>query len=134
MYKKKLNEKNKILNEKFNKLKDEDELITQKLINNKNLNKYNNSNILENANFENKNPNINSLSVPQLKIKSFKSLNNDEENSKKLESISNQTFKNSIYIKDKIPNPLTHNNINNNVELTNLSLAGNHVFTLKMMK
>ena len=135
LYIKQLNDKYKILNEKFNKLKDEDELITQKLINNKNLNKYNNnSNILENANFENKNPNINSLSVPQLKIKSFKSLNNDEENSKKLESISNQTFKNSIYIKDKIPNPLTHNNINNNVELTNLSLAGNRVFTLKMMK
>ena len=135
LYIKQLNDKYKILNEKFNKLKDEDELITQKLINNKNLNKYNNnSNILENANFENKNPNINSLSVPQLKIKSFKSLNNDEENPKKLESISNQTFKNSIYIKDKIPNPLTHNNINNNVELTNLSLAGNRVFTLKMMK
>ena len=135
LYIKQLNDKYKILNEKFNKLKDEDELITQKLINNKNLNKYNNkSNILENTNFENKNPNINSLSVPQLKIKSFKSLNNDEENSKKLESISNQTFKNSIYIKDKIPNPLTHNNINNNVELTNLSLAGNRVFTLKMMK
>lgn len=135
LYIKQLNDKYKILNEKFNKLKDEDELITKKLINNKNLNKYNNnSNILENANFENKNPNINSLSVPQLKIKSFKSLNNDEENSKKLESISNQTFKNSIYIKDKIPNPLTHNNINNNVELTNLSLAGNRVFTLKMMK
>ena len=135
LYIKQLNDKYKILNEKFNKLKDEDELITQKLINNKNLNKYNNnSNILENANFENKNPNINSVSVPQLKIKSFKSLNNDEENSKKLESISNQTFKNSIYIKDKIPNPLTHNNINNNVELTNLSLAGNRVFTLKMMK
>ena len=135
LYIKQLNDKYKILNEKFNKLKDEDELITQKLINNKNLNKYNNnSNILENANFENKNPNINSLSVPQLKIKSFKSLNNDEENSKKLESISNQTFKNNIYIKDKIPNPLTHNNINNNVELTNLSLAGNRVFTLKMMK
>ena len=135
LYIKQLNDKYKILNEKFNKLKDEDELITQKLINNKNLNKYNNNiNILENANFENKNPNINSLSVPQLKIKSFKSLNNDEENSKKLESISNQTFKNSIYIKDKIPNPLTHNNINNNVELTNLSLAGNRVFTLKMMK
>ena len=134
LYIKQLNDKYKILNEKFNKLKDEDELITQKLINSKNFNKYNNSNILENANFENKNPNINSLSVPQLKIKSFKSLNNDEENSKKLESISNQTFKNSIYIKDKIPNPLTHNNINNNVELTNLSLAGNRVFTLKMMK
>ena len=135
LYIKQLNDKYKILNEKFNKLKDEDELITQKLINNKNLNKYNNnSNILENANFENKNPNINSLSVPQLKIKSFKSLNNDEENSKKLESISNQTFKNSIYIKDKIPNPLTHNNVSNNVELTNLSLAGNRVFTLKMMK
>ena len=135
LYIKQLNDKYKILNEKFNKLKDEDELITQKLINHKNLNKYNNnSNILENANFENKNPNINSLSVPQLKIKSFKSLNNDEENSKKLESISNQTFKNIIYIKDKIPNPLTHNNINNNVELTNLSLAGNRVFTLKMMK
>jgi hypothetical protein len=29
---------------------------------------------------------------------------------------------------------LTHNNINNNVVLTNLSLAGNRVFTIKMMK
>ena len=127
LYIKQLNDKNKILNEKCIKLKEENELITQKLINNSFFNKYNNNstnNFLENTNFENKNPNINpplinTIPISQLKNKS---LNNDIENSKK------------TYIKQKISNPLTHNNINNNVELTNLSLAGNRVFTLKMMK
>jgi len=125
------------LNEKFIKLKEENELITQKLINNSFFNKYNNNNLIESANFENKNPNIspsliNSIPISQLKNKPF---DNDIENSKKiLEPISNKNFPNKAYIKQKIPNPLTHNNINNNVELTNLSLAGNRVFTLKMMK
>ena len=138
LYAKQLNDKNKILNEKFIKLKEENELITQKLINNSFFTKYiNNNNLIESTNFENKNPNINpslinSIPISQLKDKPF---NNDIENSKKiLEPISNQNFPNKAYIKQKIPNPLTHNNINNNVELTNLSLAGNRVFTLKMMK
>ena len=139
LYAKQLNDKNKILNEKFIKLKEENELITQKLINNSFFTKYinNNNNLIESTNFENKNPNINpslinSIPISQLKNKPF---NNDIENSKKiLEPISNQNFPNKAYIKQKIPNTLTHNNINNNVELTNLSLAGNRVFTLKMMK
>ena len=130
LYIKQLNDKNKILNEKYIKLKEENELITQKLINNSFFNKNNNksnNNFLENTNFENKNPNINNINIPLINTISIthlknKPLNNDIENSKK------------TYIKQKISNPLTHNNINNNVELTNLSLAGNRVFTLKMMK
>ena len=129
LYIKQLNDKNKILNEKCIKLKEENELITQKLINNSFFNKYNNNsnsknNLLENTNFENKNPNINAPLINTIQISQLKnkSINNDIENSKK------------TYMKQKISNPLTHNNINNNVELTNLSLAGNRVFTLKMMK
>ena len=130
LYIKQLNDKNKILNEKYIKLKEENELITQKLINNSYFNKNNNNsnnNFLENSNFENKNPNINNINIPLINTIPIthlknKPLNNDIENSKK------------TYIKQKISNPLTHNNINNNVELTNLSLAGNRVFTLKMMK
>ena len=127
LYIKQLNDKNKILNEKYIKLKEENELITQKLINNSFFNKYNNNsnnNLLESSNFENKNPNINSPLINTIPISQLKNkpINNDIENPKK------------TYIKQKISNPLTHNNINNNVELTNLSLAGNRVFTLKMMK
>ena len=132
LYIKQLNDKNKILNEKYIKLKEENELITQKLINNSFFNKNNNNNnsnnnFLENTNFENKNPNINNINIPLINTIPIthlknKPINNDIENSKK------------TYIKQKISNPLTHNNINNNVELTNLSLAGNRVFTLKMMK
>ena len=130
LYIKQLNDKNKILNEKYIKLKEENELITQKLINNSYFNKNNNksnNNFLENSNFENKNPNINNINIPLINTIPIthlknKPLNHDIENYKK------------TYIKQKILNPLTHNNINNNVELTNLSLAGNRVFTLKMMK
>ena len=75
LYIKQLNDKNKILNEKYIKLKEENELITQKLINNSFFNNYNNNNnALENANLENNNPNINSniinpIPIPQLKNK-----------------------------------------------------------------
>ena len=132
LYIKQLNDKNKILNEKYIKLKEENELITQKLINNSFFNNYNNNNnALENANLENNNPNINSniinpIPIPQLKNKP---LIIEHENQIKPESnpILNPNF-------SKSQNPLTHNNINNNVVLTNLSLAGNRVFTIKMMK
>ena len=132
LYIKQLNDKNKILNEKYIKLKEENELITQKLINNSFFNNYNNNNnALENANLENNNPNINSniinpIPIPQLKNKP---LIIEHENQIKPETnpILNHNF-------SKSQNPLTHNNINNNVVLTNLSLAGNRVFTIKMMK
>ena len=131
LYIKQLNDKNKILNEKYIKLKEENELITQKLINNSFFNNYNNNNALENANLENNNPNINSniinpIPIPQLKNKP---LIIEHENQIKPETnpILNPNF-------SKSQNPLTHNNINNNVILTNLSLAGNRVFTIKMMK
>ena len=52
LYIKQLNDKNKILNEKCIKLKEENELITQKLINNSFFNKNNNN---SNNNFLNKN-------------------------------------------------------------------------------
>ena len=139
LYIKQLNDKNKILNEKYIKLKEENELITQKLINNSFFNNYNNNNNnnqLENANLENSNPNIKSNLIksettPQIK---HKPLQIDIENPKKPEQelIPNLNFPLPHYINQKAP--LTQNNINNNIILTNLSLAGNRVFTLKMMK
>ena len=142
LYIRQLNDKNKILNEKCIKLKEENELITQKLINNSYFNNFNNTNNnqLENANLENSNPNVNSdkniinpPSIPQLKIKS---LHIDIEKPQKIEQniSSNPQFPIPNFIKEKNPNPSAHNNINNNVYITNLSLAGNRVFTLKMMK
>ena len=142
LYIRQLNDKNKILNEKFIKLKEENELMTQKMINNSYLNNFNlnnnNNNIAsENANLENSNPNVDSKIINpqpiQLKNKSFPI---DIDNTKKpvQNTNPNPNFQIPNYINPKGPNPLTHNNINNNVILTNLSLAGNRVFTLKMMK
>ena len=55
---KQLNDKNKKLNEKYIKLKEENELITQKLIN---ISYFNNNNINNNINnFENTNINLES--------------------------------------------------------------------------
>ena len=48
--------------------------------------------------------------------------------------IYNIQYPSQNYLKEKSINPFTHNNINSNLILTNLSLAGNRVFTLKMMK
>ena len=142
LYIRQLNDKNKILNEKCIKLKEENELITQKLINNSYFNNFNNTstNPLENANLENSNPNIDSkkniLKAPPIPQQKTKSLHIDIQNPPKIEQniSSNPHFPIQNYIKEKSPNPLAHNNINNNVYLTNLSLAGNRVFTLKMMK
>ena len=142
LYIRQLNDKNKILNEKYIKLKEENELMTQKLINNSYFNNLNNTNNipLENANLENNNPNIDSniniinpQPIPQLKNKSLQiEIEKPQKIGKNIPS--NPQFPIQNYIKDKSHNPLTHNNINNNVILTNLSLAGNRVFTLKMMK
>ena len=136
LYIRQLNDKNKFLNEKYIKLKEENELITQKLINNTYFNNFGNNNqILENANLENNNPNINSNIIPKLNSKSVQ-LEIDNPKNLKENQISNSPFPPQNYLKEKSKshNPLTHNNINNNVILTNLSLAGNRVFTLKMMK
>ena len=136
LYIRQLNDKNKFLNEKYIKLKEENELITQKLINNTYFNNFGNNNpILENANLENNNPNINSNIIPKLNAKSVQ-LEIDNPKNLKENQISNSQFPPQNYLKEKSKshNPLTHNNINNNVILTNLSLAGNRVFTLKMMK
>ena len=57
---KQLNDKNKKLNEKYIKLKEENELITQKLIN---ISYFNNNNINNNINnFENTNINLDNIS------------------------------------------------------------------------
>ena len=116
LYIKQLNDKNKIMNEKYIKLKEENELITQKLINNSYFNSMNtNNNILENANPDINNNNNNSQNSKLINPQQLLSLE------KKIESnISDSQF--------------SKNPINNNVILTNLSLAGNRVFTLKMMK
>ena len=141
LYIKQLNDKNKLLNERCIKLKEENDLITQKLINNSFFNNINNNTTaqIENKNIENNIPNIksniiNPLPIPQIKNKPIQI---EVENSKKLEPVlnpPNPSFSNQNYLNEKSPNPLTHNNINYNVILTNLSLAGNRVFTLKMMK
>ena len=136
LYIRQLNDKNKFLNEKYIKLKEENELITQKLINNTYFNNFGNSNpILENANLENNNPNINSNIIPKLNAKSVQ-LEIDNPKNLKENQISNSQFPQQNYLKEKSHShiSLTHNNINNNVILTNLSLAGNRVFALKMMR
>ena len=131
-----LNDKNKILNEKYIKLKEENELITQKLINNSYFNNFginNNNFIIENSNLENSNPNINSNIIPKLKVK-YVHLDMDNPRNLKENQIYNIQYPSQNYLKEKSINPFTHNNINSNLILTNLSLAGNRVFTLKMMK
>ena len=131
-----LNDKNKILNEKYIKLKEENELITQKLINNSCFNNFginNNNFIIENSNLENSNPNINSNIIPKLKVK-YVHLDMDNPRNLKENQIYNIQYPSQNYLKEKSINPFTHNNINSNLILTNLSLAGNRVFTLKMMK
>ena len=131
-----LNDKNKILNEKYIKLKEENELITQKLINNSYFNNFginNNNFIIENSNLENSNPNISSNIIPKLKVK-YVHLDMDNPRNLKENQIYNIQYPSQNYLKEKSINPFTHNNINSNLILTNLSLAGNRVFTLKMMK
>ena len=131
-----LNDKNKILNEKYIKLKEENELITQKLINNSYFNNFginNNNFIIENSNLENSNPNINSNIIPKLKVK-YVHLDMDNPRNLKENQIYNIQYPSQNYLKEKSINSFTHNNINSNLILTNLSLAGNRVFTLKMMK
>ena len=133
IYIKQLEEENNLLNEKFNKIKEENEFITKKLINN-------NINIKSNQLNNIKNPNKNN------KLKS-KPLNNSLLKSKEINQNNNINDKNSQNknINDKIKNQSINNNlqgyniqnqnkIHNNVFLTNLSLAGNRVFTVKMMK
>ena len=145
LYIRQLNDKNKILNEKYIKLKEENDLISQKLINNSYFNNYNNSennnnnnnnnNQISNINLENNNPNINSTIVkphpiPQLKTKS---LQIDSQNSAKIQP--NLQFPLQNFPNQKSKNQLNNNDINNNVViLSNVSLSGNRVFTLKMMK
>ena len=109
IYIKQLEDENNLINQKFNKLKNENELITKKFINN---NLYKNNQI---------NNDIKSINI------------NMNQNNTKLKSKTNNINNNSINdIND--PNRPSHSNIHNNVSLTNLSIAGNRVFTLKMMK
>ena len=126
-YIKQLEDENKLLNEKLNKLKEENELITKKLINNNNNFINNNNQLNNNIKFVNKNNNNIKLKTKKINIISNnikdKSQNNNSPDKK-------QNLNNNI----KDPNRSNHSNINNNVSLTNLSLAGNRVFTLKMMK
>ena len=131
VYIKQLEDENKLLNEKLNKLKEENELITKKLINNNNNFINNNNQLNNNIKFINKNNNNTKLKTKKINIIS----NNikDKSQNNKINNNSPDKKKNiNNNIKD--PNRPNHSNINNNVSLTNLSLAGNRVFTLKMMK
>ena len=132
VYIKQLEDENKLLNEKLNKLKEENELITKKLINNNNNNFINNNNQLNNnIKFVNKsNNNI------KLKTKKINIISNNIKDKSQNNKINNNSPDKKQNINNNIKdlNRPNHSNINNNVSLTNLSLAGNRVFTLKMMK
>ena len=143
-YIKQLEDENKIINEKYNKLKQENELITKKLINNNffvSNNQQINGNISNNQNQNSigkKLKSKNAKSIPKFNFNkedntknnnntnNIKSINKDLNNSDKKQYINNSN--------NKELNKPNQSNINNNVSLTNLSLAGNRVFTLKMMK
>ena len=130
VYIKQLEDENKLLNEKLNKLKEENELITKKLINNNNF--INNNNQLNN-NIKVINKNNNNIKLKTKKINIISNNIKDKSQNNKINNNSpdkKQNINNNI----KDPNRPNHSNINNNVSLTNLSLAGNRVFTLKMMK
>ena len=141
-YIKQLEDENNLLNEKCNKLKEENDLITKKLINNNNYfkNDYQMNNNIKNINKNNiVNKNYTQNNTSKLKSKNTNPIPNLKENNaynnnknfnEKKQNI-NANIKNSI--KDPIK-PSHSSNINNNVSLTNLSIAGNRVFTLKMMK
>ena len=103
LYINELKDEKKILNEKTSKLKEENEFMTKKLINNNTKLKSKNKNDINNNRINNMN------------------------SSGKKQNINNINFIND----SNIPN---QSNIINNVSLTNLSIAGNRVFTLKMMK
>jgi hypothetical protein len=154
-YIKQLEDENKIMKEKYDKLKLENELITKKLINN---NFFMNN---QNENSKNIFSPINSSSGKKqkndkLKIKVNSNMKNRDENTKNINDMNNiknndlingnnnknndniintdkkQNINDNMDIKDF--NKPCQSNIFNNVSLTNLSLAGNRVFTLKMMK
>ena len=130
VYIKQLEDENKLLNEKLNKLKEENELITKKLINNNNF--INNNNQLNN-NIKVINKNNNNIKLKTKKINIISNNIKDKSQNNKINNNSpdkKQNINNNIKDLSR-PN---HSNINNNVSLTNLSLAGNRVFTLKMMK
>ena len=129
VYIKQLEDENKLLNEKLNKLKEENELITKKLINNNNF--INNNNQLNN-NIKVINKNNNNIKLKTKKINIISNNIKDKSQNNKINNNSPDKKQNLNNIKD--PNRPNHSNINNNVSLTNLSLAGNRVFTLKMMK
>ena len=129
VYIKQLEDENKLLNEKLNKLKEENELITKKLINNNNF--INNNNQLNN-NIKVINKNNNNIKLKTKKINIISNNIKDKSQNNKISNNSPDKKQNLNNIKD--PNRPNHSNINNNVSLTNLSLAGNRVFTLKMMK
>ena len=124
-YIKQLEEENNLLNEKCNKLKEENEFITNKLINN-NINIKSNQLNNKNTNKTNK-LKTKALDNPSIKLKETNK--NNDINDKNIVQIKKQNINNL-----KGYNLQNKNNIHNNVFLTNLSLAGNRVFTIKMMK
>ena len=125
IYIKQMEDENKLIKEKFNKLKEENELMTKKLINNNFI--INNNINNNNSKLKSKKNNINSNMFKENTQNNINNKNKNNNNSMdKKQNINNNTLKD--------PNRPNHSNINNNVSLTNLSLAGNRVFTLKMMK
>ena len=127
IYIKQLEDENNLINQKFNKLKNENELITKKFINN---NLYKNNQI----NNDIKSININ-MNQNNTKLKSkTNNINNNSINDINNNNMDKKQNVNLNINNIKDPNRPSHSNIHNNVSLTNLSIAGNRVFTLKMMK
>ena len=136
---KQLEDENKILKEKYNKLKQENELITKKLINNNffiinrnenKINNFNQSNTGSGKKSKLKNVNLNTGENIQNRNDTINI--NSVNNNSITYTDKKQNFNDNFNIKDF--NKPCQSSINNVVSLTNLSLAGNRVFTLKMMK
>ena len=126
-YIKQLTDENNLLMEKYNKIKQENDLITKKLFNNNipinpkeqmsdNMNK---NNSLSNSGKRMKSKNSKSISKSNSSQKTKDENNQNIKNKRSINSVMNKTYQNIIY---------------DNASLANLSLAGNRVFTLKMMK
>ena len=125
-YIKQLEDENNYLKEKYNKINQENEFITKKLINNSFSTEQReqiNESLKKNINFD---------SAKKREPKNIKSISSQNY---KAEENNKNNFNNKRNNKDKNKNiNVSKNYIHDNASLANLSLAGNRVFTLKMMK
>ena len=129
-YIKQLTDENNLLMEKYNKIKQENDLIMKKLFNNNipiNPKEQMSDNMIKNNSLSN--------SGKRMKSKNSRSISksNSSQKTKDEKFVNNQNLKNKRSI-NSVMNKTYQNIIYDNTSLANLSLAGNRVFTLKMMK